>query len=81
MHKTREALTVQEAGRLGGLSTLTKYGRQFYVDIGRLGQQAMRKQHPDMASEWGKLGGRPRKPNLNDIGEQANSNKRRIGPA
>jgi len=63
----KEKLTAQESGRLGGLSTVRKYGRQFYVDIGRLGHQVMCTQHPDMALEWGKLGGRPRSITYDDI--------------
>lgn len=69
MRKNRGELTVQQAGRLGGLATLRNQGRQFFVEIGRLGQQAMRREYPRMAHEWGKLGGRPRKPNLDEMGE------------
>ena len=43
---------------------LRNRGRAHFVEIGRRGQQAMRRKYPGMASEWGKLGGRPGKPSL-----------------
>lgn len=55
------AVTVGEAGRKGGLTVLQKKGRNFFIEIGRKGQRVMRKRYPNMASEWGKKGGRPRK--------------------
>lgn len=60
-------ISVVEAGRKGGLSVLTRRGRAFYSEIGKKGQQAMRQKYPNMASEWGKLGGRPKKAMLNQI--------------
>ena len=60
-------LTVVQAGRKGGRSTLRKKGRDFYVHIGKMGQLAMRKKYPNMARNWGKLGGRPKKPTLAEI--------------
>lgn len=59
--------SVNEAGRKGGLTVLQKRGRSFYVDIGRKGQLVLRQKYPNMASQWGKLGGRPRKPNLSQL--------------
>ena len=53
--------SVSEAGRKGGLTVLQKKGRNFFIEIGRKGQRVMRKRYPNMASEWGKKGGRPRK--------------------
>ena len=68
-----ERLTVQEAGRLGGLKLLRNRGRRHFVEIGKTGQRAMRRKHPGMASEWGKRGGRPKRCNLADImGEPGN---------
>jgi general stress protein YciG len=60
---------VREAGRSGGLAVLRTRGRDYYSEIGKLGQAAMRQKYPNMASEWGKRGGRPRKNNLNDMGK------------
>lgn len=57
-------ITVVEAGRKGGLKVLETHGRDFFVRIGRKGQGAMRAKYPDMAKQWGKLGGRPKKPSL-----------------
>jgi hypothetical protein len=54
-------MTVIEAGRIGGLKILRERGGEFFVDIGRKGQEVMRKRYPGKASEWGKMGGRPRK--------------------
>jgi len=60
---------VREAGRSGGLSVFTKRGRAFFTEIGKLGQIAMRQKYPNMAREWGRRGGRPRKNNLDDVGK------------
>lgn len=62
------AITVDEAGRKGGLALLRNRGREFYAEIGRKGQKAMRAKYPDSASEWGRKGGRPGKPTLNNMG-------------
>jgi SRSO17 transposase len=64
------AITVSEAGRRGGLSVLTRYGRGYFVQLGRRGQLAMRKRHPHMAKAWGKRGGRPKKPRLEEMGQE-----------
>jgi hypothetical protein len=57
-------ITVNEAGRKGGLSLLNRRGKQHFSNIGKKGQEALRKRYPGMASAWGKKGGRPRKNNL-----------------
>jgi len=62
-------ITVNEAGKKGGLRTLTKLGREFYVGIGRKGQKSMRHKYPNKAREWGRRGGRPRKNSLDDMGK------------
>jgi hypothetical protein len=61
--------SVQEAGRSGGLSVLRKRGRAFFAKIGKSGQTAMRRKYPNMAREWGRLGGRPKKNSLDDMGK------------
>jgi len=62
-------ISVREAGRKGGLAVLRNRGREFYREIGRKGQQAMREKYPlSMAHEWGKRGGRPKKPKLSEMG-------------
>ena len=60
-------LNVREAGRKGGQTVFRNRGREFYRQIGAKGQKEMRARYPDMASQWGKLGGRPRKPSLNQV--------------
>jgi hypothetical protein len=74
-------MSTNEAGRLGGLSTLRKKGRDYFVKIGRRGQQQLRCRYPDMASTWGRMGGRPRKRRLQDEGKAIDSNKGGLGPA
>ena len=54
-------ITASEAGRKGGLALLGKRGRKHFAEIGKKGQEVMKKRFPGMASEWGKKGGRPRK--------------------
>ena len=61
------SITVNEAGHRGGLTVLRDRGREFFVEIGRKGQRTMRAQYPNRAQEWGKLGGRPKKPRLKEI--------------
>jgi len=63
-------ITVNEAGRRGGLRTLQKHGSEFFVRIGQKGQEVMRARYPGQAREWGKLGGRPRKPHLANMGRE-----------
>jgi general stress protein YciG len=74
-------VTVNEAGRRGGLAVLRNRGHDFYVDIGRRGQKVMRARYPNMAREWGKKGGRPRKSGLQEImGEARNKRKEETDP-
>jgi len=61
------SITVNEAGRRGGLTVFRHRGRQFFTEIGKKGQRAMRARYPNMASRWGKLGGRPKKPKLEEV--------------
>jgi general stress protein YciG len=61
---------------------LQKYGHDFFAKIGRKGQKAMRVKHPDQASEWGKRGGRPKKPSLRSLGRGSEKVEREdMGPA
>jgi len=62
--KVMTRITVNEAGRKGGLSLLEKRGKQHFSTIGRKGQESLRQRYPGMASIWGKRGGRPRKNNI-----------------
>jgi general stress protein YciG len=59
-------MDVRDAGRKGGLTVLAERGREHFVAIGKKGQKTLREHYPDMAKEWGKKGGRPRKSNLKE---------------
>ena len=50
-------LSVQEAGRRGGLAILNERGRDHFVAIGKKGHQTLQERYPGMASDWGKKGG------------------------
>lgn len=52
-------ITTSEAGRSGGLALLSKRGEKHFAEIGKKGQEVMKKRYPGMASIWGKKGGRP----------------------
>jgi len=67
--KREMRISVNEAGKKDGHNTLIKLGREFYVHIGRKGQCAMRRKYPNMAREWGKRGGRPKKNSFDDMGK------------
>ena len=62
--KGTSELTIKEAGRKGGLALLSKRGKKHLAEIGRKGQEVMKKRYPGMASTWGKKGGRPRGNNI-----------------
>jgi hypothetical protein len=72
--------TVREVGRLGGLQTLRRWGRNHFVQAGRLGQEVMARRYTSNdRRRWGKLGGRPRKIRLTLMGEKGEPNGRRHG--
>ena len=64
--------TVQEAGRRGGCTTRDHYtGTDFYQKIGRRGGKKTAELYHDLLAEFGRRGGRPRRPNLeNGVGEE-----------
>jgi len=67
----KEEITVAEAGRRGGRSTLEHHGAEFFREIGRKGGQRTAQLYIELLSEFGKKGGRPRRPALNDsLGEK-----------
>ena len=47
-------ITVNEAGKRGGLELLRNRGREFFVEIGIKGGEVTRRKYPGMASAWGK---------------------------
>ncbi len=60
-----DGITVYEAGRMGGLKLYREKGGDYFRAIGQKGQKVMRERYPGKASEWGKKGGRPKKPDMN----------------
>lgn len=67
----KEQITVAEAGRRGGRATLENQGADFFRRIGRKGGQRTAQLYRNLLSEFGRRGGRPRRPALNEsVGEQ-----------
>jgi len=67
----KEEITVAEAGRRGGQSTLERQGAEFFRKIGRKGGQRTAELYRDLLSEFARRGGRPRRPALEeDTGEE-----------
>jgi len=70
----KKSITVSEAGRLGGLETLRRHGRQHFVTAGHRGQEVITHHYTtEDRRRWGTLGGRPKKPRLADVGEKGQS--------
>ena len=60
-------ITVREAGRRGGCSTRDRYqGTGFYRRIGAKGGRATATRWRHLLSEFGRRGGRPRRPSLGE---------------
>lgn len=55
------------AGQRGGLATLRRYGISYFSELGKKGQKTLRQRYPGMARDWGRMGGRPRKPSLEEV--------------
>ena len=67
-------ITVSEAGRLGGLETLRRHGRQHFVTAGRCGQEVIARYYTtEDRRHWGSLGGRPKRLRLADMGKKGQS--------
>ncbi len=71
MTSSKERITVAEAGRRGGQATLEHQGTEFFRKIGRKGGQRTKERYGELLSEFGRKGGRPRRPALDEsVGEQ-----------
>ena len=57
-------ISAREAGRRGGNSTLQNQGREFFSRIGKKGGKKTSKLYRNMLKEFGKKGGRPKRPSL-----------------
>ena len=65
----RGQLSVSEAGARGGRATLRNKGIGFFSKIGRKGGRRTAELYHDMLAEFGRRGGRPTRPSLEDAGE------------
>ena len=59
-------MSVEEAGRRGGIRNSEKFNKQHFINIGRIGGLRTKSLYADKYSQWGKKGGRPRKVNLGE---------------
>lgn len=67
-----EEISVKAAGRRGGMTTRDRYGSDFYRRIGKIGGERTRELYAELLKEFGKKGGRPRLPTLDEcMGEEA----------
>jgi len=62
----KESITVAEAGRRGGQSTLEHRGIEFFREIGAKGGRKTAELYAGLLKEFGKKGGRPRRPTLDE---------------
>lgn len=62
----RQLMSVAEAGRKGGTATRSRHGSEFYRRIGSRGGQSTKKLYSHLLREFGKHGGRPKRPSLNE---------------
>jgi general stress protein YciG len=65
-----KSITVREAGRRGGQTTLKNQGNDFFRRIGKKGGKRTAELYRDLLSEFGKKGGRPRRPTLSEYMEE-----------
>lgn len=73
--KVSDEIGIQEAarqlGQRGGTVTRDRYaGTDFYQQIGQKGGRKTAELYHDLLAEFGKKGGRPRRPTLDESGEQ-----------
>jgi general stress protein YciG len=67
-----EEISVKMAGKRGGTTTRDRYGSDFYRRIGKMGGERTRELYAELLKEFGKRGGRPRRPTLDEyMGEEA----------
>lgn len=59
-------VTVREAGARGGRATRENKGVDFFKRIGAKGGRRTAELYRDLLVEFGKKGGRPRRPSLNE---------------
>jgi general stress protein YciG len=59
-------ITVKQAGQRGGSRTLERHGREFFQAIGKKGGKRTAELYRELLSDFGKRGGRPRRPTLGE---------------
>jgi general stress protein YciG len=70
MSESKKELSVNEAGRRGGNSTLKRKGKSFFRRIGSKGGKRTAQLYRHLLKEFGQKGGRPKSPALGgDAGE------------
>lgn len=70
--KDSSQITVRQAGALGGRSTLEHQGVEFFRKIGKKGGATTKKRYGHLFSEFGKRGGRPKRPTLGEPAGERN---------
>lgn len=71
----KEQITVAEAGRRGGTATRDRHGVEFLRKIAQKGGKVTATRYRDLLSEFGKRGGRPRRPSLAEQPGEEHSEK------
>lgn len=67
----KDQLTVAEAGRRGGIATRDRRGIKFLRQIAKKGGATTKARWGHLYSEFGKKGGRPKRPTLDEsVGEE-----------
>jgi general stress protein YciG len=70
--RVEKQISVQEAGRRGGQATLQNQGVGHFRTIGRRGGKRTAELYRELLSDFGKRGGRPRRPSLTESMEGGN---------
>ena len=66
-----QGISVREAGARGGRATLEHRGISFFQEIGRKGGKRTAELYGDLLKDFGRRGGRPRRPALGkNMGEK-----------
>lgn len=68
--ETPGGISVREAGARGGRATLENRGTDFFKRIGARGGRQTARLYHDLLKEFGKRGGRPKRPPLESAGEK-----------
>jgi general stress protein YciG len=75
----RGQITVREAGARGGRTTLERKGREFFREIAKKGGKRTAELYHDLLAEFGKQGGRPRRPGLSKSEGEKGHSKKEVG--